>query len=550
MTSEIESKIEKVIEKLEKAQIDSNYLPTTNETQEGNYRMHKRIAGVVTQANINVSCFDMQPESNKALINESSNEISNSFTEQISSEVLDQSLPKSNLKRPQSLILDLNKIINVGEYKIELGKLIDILDKKLPDNKENNSNNENSKNYTECTTEENECKKSLSSPKKEIDPIRKLDENSDELSQKEKNDNNNYNYNQIDNDKKFQENLPKKYHKIYLLLKAYINENKLVNELNEKGLKENSNLFGKINLGLGDPMNMNYRRKSLFNLAPYLVPTESSIKSFTKNNKLPNLIPYFFERKKLVKRKKRNTFVSGQIRNKLKKLNQQMETKSTSKQIPNSERAEFKIKEARTSSLTNDSNAQFNNISGVKNASVSQISNFDDNQDSESIIENDNSVFYGNENKRCSLLFNGLSAVTKRRQSDFFDNFQSQQDEITGFHKMISTIIEEEDNININTGSNNPNNICEKNENKRDECNNDDKVDGKSINKDSANDNLKKKEDNDNKNVEDKKDEDSVQDEDNDEEDEEFEDYDYTIDNDDCFNGSISTSLCFDELFK
>ena len=70
MTSEIESKIEKVIEKLEKAQIDRNYLPRANETQEGNYRMHKRIAGVVTQANINVSRFDMQPESNQAPINE------------------------------------------------------------------------------------------------------------------------------------------------------------------------------------------------------------------------------------------------------------------------------------------------------------------------------------------------------------------------------------------------------------------------------------------------------------------------------------------------
>ena len=546
MTSEIESKIEKVIEKLEKAQIDRNYLPTANETQEGNYRMHKRIAGVVTQANINVSRFDMQPESNQAPINESSNEKSNSFTEQISSDVLDQSLPKLNLNRRQSIILDLHKIINVGEYRIELGKLIDILDKKLPDNKENNSNNENSKNYTECTTEENECKKSLSSPKKKIEPIRKLDGNSDELSPKEKNEDNIYNYNEIDNDKKFQENLPKKYHKIYLLLKAYINENRLVNELNEKGLKENSNLFGKINLGWGDPMNMNYRRRSLFNLTPYLVPAESSIKSFTKNNKLPNLFPYFFEQKKLAKRKKRNTFVSGQIRNKLKKLNQQMETKSTSKQIPNSEKAEFKMKQAR-SSITNDSNTQFNNMSGAKNVSVSQISNFDDNQDSESIIENDNSVFYGNESKRGSLLFNGLSDVAKRRQSDFFDNFQSPQDEINGFHKMISTIIEEEDNININTVNNNPNNICEKNENKREEWNNDDKDDEKSINKDRANDNLKKKEDNDTENVEDKKDEDIDQDEDNGEEDEEYDD---TIDNDDCFNGNISTSLCFDELFN
>lgn len=541
MTSEIESKISRVVDKLEKAQINFNYLPTTNETQEGNYRMQKRIAGVITQANVNVSSFDIQNESNQAPITESSNEISSSFSEQ-TSDILDQSLPKPSLKHRPSIILDLNKIINIGEYKIELGKLISILDKKLPDNKDNNSDNETSKTYTQCTTEENECKKNFSSPEKKLEQETNFSEkNIDKELPLETNKNN---YDDIANDKKFEINLSKKYHKIYHLLKAYINENKLVNELNKKSLKENNQIIGNMNLNVNEKMNMNYRRKSLFDMTSYIIPLESSIKSFSKNNQLPNLISNFFDQKKLGKRKKRNTYVSSQLRNKLKKLNQQMETKSSTKMIPNSEKPEFKIKPTR-SSLTSDSNIKFDNMSNKKN--ISDISNFSNNPDnSQSIIDNDNSVFDGNDNKRGSFLFNdGLSAVKKRRQSDFFDNFQQQQDEITGFHKMISTIIEEEDNMNINTGNINSNTNFEKNKNLKIICDNDDKDDEKDINNDNSN--VEKKESNEGEKAEEKNDEERYDSED-DEEDIEGDD---TIENDEgCYNGNISTSLCFDELIN
>ena len=535
MTSEIESKISRVIDKLEKAQINLNYLPTTNETQEGNYRMQKRIAGVITQANVNVSSFDMQNESNQAPITESSNEISSSFSEQ-TSDILDQSLPKPSLKRRQSIILDLNKIINIGEYKIELGKLINILDKKLPDNKEINPNNETSKTYTQCTTEENESKKSFSSPEKKLEKETKSNEkNSGTELPQEINKNN---CDEIANDKKFEDNLSKKYHKIYHLLKAYINENKLVNELNRKSLKENNDIIGNLNLNINETMNKNYRRKSLFDMTSYIIPSESSIKSFTKNSQLPNLISNFFDQKKLGKRKKRNTYVSGQLRNKLKKLNQQMNAKSTTKIIPKSEKPEFKIKPTR-SSLTSDSNIKFDNMSNKKN--ISEISNFSNNPDNSSIIDNDNSVLDGNDNKRGSFLFNdGLSAVKKRRQSDFFDNFQ-QQEEITGFHKMISTIIEEEDNIN--TGNINGNTNFEKKENQKDICDNDDKEDRNVINDDNGN-NVDNKEVNAGQNEEEKIGEESYDSEEDDEDDD-------TIENDEgCYNGNISTSLCFDELIN
>ena len=522
MTSEIESKISRVIDKLENAQTHLNFPPTTNETQEGNYRMQKKLAGVLTQVNANISSFIDQNESCQNPV-DNSNDISNSFSEQ-PSELVDQSFHKPNMKRRASIILDLNKIINIGEYKIELGKLLNILDKKLPDNKENIINNDVSKAYTQCTTEENERRKSFISPekKKEIMSESFSNENS-----KKKSHHQNYKYDLNDQikDKKFDDNLTKKYHKIALLLKGYLNENKLVNELNKKCLKENNNL--------NDTMNMNYRRKSLFDMTTYLIPSESSIQSFGKPNQLPNFISNFFKQKRGGKRKKRNTYVGGQFCNKLKKLNQQMNTKSTSKKIPQSEKAEFKIKPTK-SSITTDSNIKLNNMSNKKD--ISQISNFDmsNNADSESIIDNDNSIFSGNENKTNSLLFNdGLSAVKKRRQSDFFDNVPQQQEEITGFHKMISTIIEEEDN------NNNNGNLQNNNENEKNDVNNCDNYDEKEdVNNEGVND-IEKAE----KEFED------GEEKEEDENDEEDDDDDETILNDDCcYNGNISTSLCFDDL--
>lgn len=555
MTSEIESKISRVINKLENAQINAIYRPTTNETQEGNYRIQKRIAGVITQANINnISSFDFQNDSNQIPINDSCNDISNSFSEH-PSEILDQPLPVPSLKRRASVILDLNKIINVGEYKIELGKLLNILDKKLPDNKENNLNNEASKTYTQCTTEENEPKKSFASPEKKTEKNKISNEksfSSEKSDEKLSQENSKNCFDTVDNlaeNKKFQENLSKKYHKIYLLLKSYMNENKLFNELNKKGLKENNGIIGNLNITINDTNNMNCRRKSLFDTTSYLIPSEGSIKSFSKNNQLPNLISNFFDQKKLGKRKKRNTCVGGKIKNKLKKLNQQMENKSTTKAIPQSEKAEFKIKPKR-SSITGESNNKISN--NISKKDISQISDFDtsNNNENESIIDNDNSVFCGNDNKGGSFLFNdGLSAVKKRRQSDFFDNFQpQQQDEISGFHKMISTIIEEEDNFNINNiANNNGNNNIEKNEDKKDSKNNDAKEDKEDKKNNSINvGNEKNEEESEKAEYENSRDNEYE-----DEEDVEDEEDDDTLVNDDyCYVGNINSSLCFDELIN
>jgi hypothetical protein len=233
MTSDVESQIIRVIGKLENAQPNLNLPPTTNETQEGNYRLQKKIAGILNQANItNISSFQNDLNENP---NDIITEISNSNSE-ASSELMEPSFHKPNLNRRNSIILDLNKIINIGEYKIELGKLINILDKKLPDKKENNLNNDTSKTYSQCSTEGNERRKSFLSPEKtkvsygQSGSNTENKENSSESSNQMSKDENNCE--DLSKDKKFDANLSKKYHKIALLLKVYMNENKLIYFIN------------------------------------------------------------------------------------------------------------------------------------------------------------------------------------------------------------------------------------------------------------------------------------------------------------------------------
>ena len=109
------NKRSRVINRSDNAKINLSYPPITNETQEGSNRFHKRVGGIISQTIVNVSFFDDQNESNLP-INESINEISNSFSEQLS-DILDQSLSKPNLNRCLSIIVDLNKILNIEEHK-------------------------------------------------------------------------------------------------------------------------------------------------------------------------------------------------------------------------------------------------------------------------------------------------------------------------------------------------------------------------------------------------------------------------------------------------
>lgn len=528
MTSEVESQIIRVIGKLENAQPSLNLPPTTNETQEGNYRLQKKIAGILNQVNItNISSFQNDLNENA---NDTINEISNSYSE-APSELMESSFNKPNLNRRNSIILDLNKIINIGEYKIELGKLLNILDQKLPDNKENDLKNDISKTYSQCSTEGNERRKSFVSPEKSKVSHDQSGSNFEDKENSSKSSNamskDESNCEDLSKDKKFDANLSKKYHKIALLLKAYMNENKLVNEMNKQGQKE-----------IIIPNN-NCRRRSLFDMNSYIIPSETSSVSYGKNHQLPNFVSKFFRTKKgdiTSKRKKRNSMVSGRLCNKLKKLNQQLQSNNTSKKVPQSEKAEFRIKQEKSEKAT-ASTIKFNNESRKK--SISEISNFDTASNAcESIIDNENSVYEVNDNKRDSMIFiDGLSAVKKRRQSDFFDiesvPQQQQQEEITGFHKMISTIIEEEDNNYINTNAN------VQNDNEKKENYADDKKEKEEKSHDeNANSNKENKENENNENEgEESDDSDYVEEEE-----------DTILDDDYCYNdNNISTSLCFDE---
>lgn len=441
LTEELENKISRIINKLENAKKDLNFQEPKNESEEGKYRMHKRVSAILTQTNIAVSSFYETNDSNINDANESMNEASKSFSEQISDFNEQTCFPKINMRNHPSIMLNLNKIIHIGEYNIELGTLLNILDKSLPDNKENIQDNDTSKAYTQCTNEENEIGKNYlihEKKKQKVDDFDKKSFSNEENSpQNIKN-----NFYDLINDKKFKEILSKKYAKITHLLKSYISENKLIHELNNK--VNNENLVNNPFINLYDVKNNNYRRKSLFSSTNFLFPTDSYIKSIKKKSQLPFCFSSFFELKN--KDKKRNSCVDGYLPNQLKKFSHKLINKNSCKIIPKSENADFKIKPGLLS-FTNGNNINSINENDLK--SISQISNFEisDITDGENAAENDNSI--GNDKKRVSLFFNNnLSAVKKKRQSDFFENLPQQQEEIIGFHKMISTIVEEEENAN------------------------------------------------------------------------------------------------------
>ena len=487
LTEELENKISRIINKLENAKKDLNFQESKNESEEGKYRMHKRVSAILTQANIAVSSFYETNDSNINDANESMNEASKSFSEQISDFSEQTCFPKHNMRNRPSIILNLNKVIHIGEYNIELGTLLNILDKSLPDNKENIQDNDTSKAYTQCTNDENEKRKSYLIPEKKKQKVDDFDKKS--FSNEENSPQNiKNNFYDLINDKKFKEILSKKYAKITHLLKSYISENKLIHELNNK--VNNENLVNNPFINLYDVKNNNYRRKSLFSSTNFLFPIDSYIKSIKKKSQLPFCFSSFFELKN--KDKKRNSCVDGYLPNQLKKFSHKLINKNYCKIIPKSENADFKIK-PRLLSFTNGNNINSNNENDLN--SFSQISNFEisDITDGENAAENDK--------KRVSLFSNNnLSAVKKKRQSDFFENIPQQQEEIIGFHKMISTIVEEEENAN---------NIMNNNEEKKNIDKN--KESSLKINNDAEN---KKIEDGDNQDEEGEEDEENQDEED------------------------------------
>ena len=233
LSSELELRMTEIIKKIEehekkeKRPINKN-LPLESEKCE--YVIKKNARKRISQVSDDVTDFFNQDKDNKQ---KESSDIS-------------------------SISLNINKLITIGEFQIELQKLLGILEYSLKEEKKEEK-------YLE----------------KYINDIFLVNDD-----------------NKMENDIKlikFEETLEKKYHKISLLLKRYIKENIVVNELIEKE-KKNS---GMKNIIKGN------RRRSLFDNNPLFCEKENKvIKGF------PNFGNTFLsEMKEDIKKKKRNSCV-------------------------------------------------------------------------------------------------------------------------------------------------------------------------------------------------------------------------------------------------
>jgi hypothetical protein len=159
----------------------------------------------------------------------------------------DENAPKSELDKEKSnesnkiipsnsIALNMKRPINIGEFQIELNKLLEILEFVLDENNKNELNNYLEKYANDITyaSDENDTK--------------------------------------IINDdlkiKKFGETLEKKYHKILKLLKGYIKENLIVNNMIEKEKKNNNDMTHMTKKG---------KRRSLFDNIPLINEKENKI---------------------------------------------------------------------------------------------------------------------------------------------------------------------------------------------------------------------------------------------------------------------------------
>lgn len=200
LSEELEKRMMKIIDKLEKICINKDS-PIDIEKYE--YRIQKNVKKRLSQATTKVSLFMDQDNIEKA-----SQKTSNNCT---------------NKKQP-SISLDTKKLITIGDFQIELEKLIEILED-IFNNKGNKTCLEKYVNNIIIDVED-----------LNMDKDTKV--------------------------KKFGETLEKKYHKILLLFQRYIKENRLVNDIIEKE-KEKEKIKNNIEI----KMPKKNRRRSLFERA-------------------------------------------------------------------------------------------------------------------------------------------------------------------------------------------------------------------------------------------------------------------------------------------
>lgn len=225
LSTELETRISQIIEKLTKFITKEN--PSTNtinknipkESLKYEYRIQKNAQRRMSQITNEVTDFIFEDENapKSELDKEKSNE---------SNKIILSNSIALNMKRP----------INIGEFQIELNKLLEILEFVLDENNKNELNNYLEKYANDITyaSDENDTK--------------------------------------IINDdlkiKKFGETLEKKYHKILKLLKGYIKENYIVNNMIEKEKKNN--------IDINKPIKR-FKRRSLFDNIPLINENQDKV---------------------------------------------------------------------------------------------------------------------------------------------------------------------------------------------------------------------------------------------------------------------------------
>ena len=223
LSTELETRISQIIEKLNKLSLKEKRPTNKNNPKESlkyEYRIQKNAQRRMSQITNKVTDFFFEDEAGKKLeLNQ------------------EKKINECNKIIPtKSIALNMKRLIKVGEFQIELNKLLDILEFVLD---EGNKNKEN--NYLEKYTND----------------IIYVSDDSD--------------LNKINKDikiKKFGETLEKKYHKISQLLKGYIKENLIVNNLIDKEKKNNIDKEHIIKKG---------KRRSLFDNIPLINEKENKV---------------------------------------------------------------------------------------------------------------------------------------------------------------------------------------------------------------------------------------------------------------------------------
>jgi hypothetical protein len=265
LSPELETRISQIIEKLNKLSLkenNSNDKITPLESEKYEYRIQKNAQKRMSQITTKVTDFFFEDEDGKKINPEQKSE--NTESSKIS----------------PSIALNMKRLIKIGEFQIELEKLLEILEFSL--------------------NEESADKKNELMEKYINDITFVSDENSmnDEIKMK-----------------KFGESLEKKYHKIAQLLKGYIKENLIVNNIMEKEKKNKIIKKGK--------------RRSLFDNIPLINEKENKVlKDF------PNFGNTFLsEMKEDIKKNKRYSCVNIDKTNIVKNISDEENSESDNEDV-------------------------------------------------------------------------------------------------------------------------------------------------------------------------------------------------------------------------